>query len=70
MSSWRNCRIYSSEEGKRGEFPDDGFLLAPRHRLSFPVPEDMEELGEFSKLKDEGMLILNCDSLLFVVFIK
>ena len=70
MTLLRNCRIYSSEEGKRGKFPDDAFLLALRHVFSLPVLEDLEELGEFSKLKDEGMPILNCDSLLFVIFIK
>lgn len=37
MSLLRNCRIYSSEEGKRGKFADVGLPLALRHLFSFSV---------------------------------
>lgn len=37
MSLLRNCRIYSSEEGKRGKFPDVGFTLALKRYFPFLV---------------------------------
>lgn len=58
MSLLRNCRIYSSKEEKRGKFPDRGFPLNLGHSFSFLVIEHMEELDEFSSLRDERMIRL------------
>lgn len=69
----RSCRTYSSEEEKRGKFSDDGFLLAlrPVCFLGLHLFEEVEELGEFSKLRDERMMTRELLILQFlVIFIK